>query len=720
MSIKNLFLRHRLLIISIFLFLLLVRILLLHFPLLKNLDLEISILFSFVLSLISGFSGLIFLRKRESTLSIFTINIIVSFGLFIIFLLIDVFLYSCPISEGILFFPIFVITSSTFALALSSIINVFSKLKSRLFLVFIYFFMIAYSLLEYYFEPQLFIFNPPIIYFPGLVYNEIFEIDKRILIYSFSLLFSSVLILLPKILEGNHKRIFSLKNYHFYFLAFFIFSFLFLLSDEIGLSTSQNFLEKKFPIKVETQEFKIFIQDQSTPVQERKLFEYKTQFHFNNLQKIFGYKPSFVKIFIFDSDNSKKQLLGDEVADFTKPWLKQIFVTYNSFDRTIKHEMAHIFLGERTENLFKVAAGFNLGLIEGGAMAIEWNWLENTPEYFTAMINKFYPELDLEKFFTNYTFATQKSSLSYLISGSFCKYLIDKYGLEKFLRFYREGNFSLVYNSDLKIELNEFQNILNQNQFNLTDSLKFKVLFGGQTLFERNCPRAINRLKLKAKKYLYQRLFENAEKIFEKIYKRSKSLEDFTNLIRTKFYQREFNEVIKLSNEGEFLNLYDGINSIYLRIYYSLSLASIGEKEKASQIIQQMKSLNLSSKWNAYFDLILFLISKTELIEKMIELNFKEFIDFLKKEFPNETSVLVNDIDNLNNEQLMKVTRAYSKNFWILQNCFYRYLMLGNFVKAKSIIEDIKSNFLNLNEAEKYQLELIDYVFEKFKSEVMN
>ncbi|MGB9664871.1 MAG: hypothetical protein ACPL25_08145, partial [Ignavibacteria bacterium] len=357
--------------------------------------------------------------------------------------------------------------------------------------------------------------------------------------------------------------------------------------------------------------------------------------------------------------------------------------------------------------------------IEGGAMAIEWDWLENIPEYYVALIKKFSPELDFNKFFNNYSFATQKSSLSYLISGSFCKYLIDKYGLEKFLNFYRDGNFSLVYGSDLRSELSEFQNKLNQYQFNVVDSLKFKVLFGGQTLFERNCPRAINRLKLKAKKYLSLRSFENAEQIFNKIYSMTKDLEAFTNLVRTKFYQKKFSEILVTCDASNFLNSFNGFNSIYLKIYYSLSLAKIGERERAFGLIMQLKSLNISSKWNAYFDLILFLIENSNFIDEMIGGNYNEFLEYLRSKYPDEISILVNDISNLNKEQLLKVTEAYSNNFWILKDCFYRYLMLDNFVKANSTIEVIEANSLILNDAEKYQLELMRFVLSKITKEVM-
>ncbi len=664
--------------------------------------------------------GIFFLQKGERVSSVVAVNIILILGLYILFLIIELVFFSCPLTEGIFFFPLFVIPAVVFSLSLSSIVIIYSKWKSILLLLLIYISLIIYSLVEYYFEPQLFLFNPLVIYFPGLVYNEIFSIDHRILLYTTGLLLASFLILLPKILEEKNKKIFELSNYHFYVPVILIFSFLFIFSDEMGLSTSQQFLKSKFPERIIEQDFEIFIQDKNITDAQKKLLEYKTQFHLNQLEKIFGYKTSKIQIFIFDSDTSKKQLLGDEVADFTKPWLKQIFVTQNSFDQTIKHELAHIFLGERTKNLFKVAAGFNLGLIEGGAMAIEWDWLENTPDYYAAMIRNYSPELDFEQFFNSYSFATQKSSLSYIISGSFSNYLIKKYGLEKFLKFYSDGNFFKVYNSDLKTELNDFQKILNRYEFNVYDSLKVKVLFGGQTLFERKCPRAINRIKFKAKKFLAQKSFAVAEDIFKKIYLRTKDIDAFTNLVRLKFLQRKFNEVIATCNESEYLNSLNGFNSIYLRIYYSLSLARTGEKEKALKLINELKSLNISSSWNVYFDLILFLIEKSDLIEKMTGKNFRNFLIDLKTNFPNESSVLVNDIDNLSSEQLSKVTETYSNNFWILKECFYRYLMLGNFVKANSVIETLKINFSNFNNPEKYQFDLMIFVFEKFKKEAKN
>ena len=716
MSIKNFILKYCYSFFLIFLFLVALRIFLLQFPLLKNLDLEIAILYSLIFSIISGFGGLFFLSKGERLSSILFLNFIFIVFLFIIFLLIELFFYKCPISEGVLFFPLFLITSSIFSLALSSIYFSAGKKKGFLLLSLSYIALILYSLIEYYFEPQLFLFNPLVIYYPGLVYNEVFEIERRILIYTAGLLVGSLTILMPKLLDDPESKLPNINQPFFYIFSILIFSLMFLFSDELGLSTSQKFLEHKFPLKIINHNYEILIQDKSISDIERKLIELKVQFHYQSLVKIFGYEVSGIQIFIFDSDKSKKEFLGDEVADFTKPWLKQIFVTKRSFDQTIKHELAHIFFGESSKNLFKVASRFNLGLIEGGAMAIEWDWLENTPDYYSAMIKRFSPELDLEKFFDNYTFATQKSSLSYLISGAFCKFLIEKYGLKKFLEFYREGDYSKVFSNDLKNDLNEFSSRLNSFHFTANDSLKFKVLFGGQTLFERKCPRSIGRMKLKAKKMLAEKSFKKAEEIFRDIYQKTSDQDAFMNLIRTKFYQKKFDEVIKESKSNEVINQFNGFSSVYLKIYYALSLARTGNQEKAKEIISQLKSLNISSSWNSYFNLILFLISEPELIDYLIEKNLNQMLSDLKKKFSEETSILVNDLENLNDQELDKVLQTYRYNPWILKDCFYRYIMLGNFTKANSIIEMINNEFPEINEAFQYQLDLMTFILEKLET----
>jgi len=91
------------------------------------------------------------------------------------------------------------------------------------------------------------------------------------------------------------------------------------------------------------------------------------------------------------------------------------------------------------------------------------------------------------------------------------------------------------------------------------------------------------------------------------------------------------------------------------------------------------------------------------------------YLEDLKKKFSEETSILVNDLENLNDQELDKVLQTYRYNPWILKDCFYRYIMLGNFTKANSIIEMINNEFPEINEAFQYQLDLMTFILEKLE-----
>lgn len=708
MNIKKLFLSH---LFEFLLLLLLIglRLIFLQIPLLKNLDLEVSIFYALLFSIISGIGTLYFERKNKDLLKFFSRLIIIQLGLFVVFIFIELLICDCPLTNGIFFFPLFSITATVFWGSVSIlVINLFDKFR-LLILLLVYFFFFAYSLFEYYFEPQLFLYNPLIIFFPGLVYNDFFELNFSILIYSASLLIGSLSILSLNLLKTKIRLNQNSQN-QLKIIPILVYSFLFVNSDQIGLSTDQLKLKSHFSTQINDGGIKIYFESNDISKLNQLIYLEKTKFHFNQLSQQLKYDIPYVEIYIFNSDESKKRMLGDEKADFSKPWLNQIFVTENSFDQTIKHELAHIFLGKSTNNLFKVAADFNLTLIEGGAMALEWEWLENEPIYYAALINKFLSPVNPEKLFNTYSFITNLSSISYIYAGSFIKHLIDKYGIEKFLVFYRTNDFYRSCQKDLQTEIRVFQNKLESIPLTYEDSLKALVLFGGKSMFYNNCPRSFARLLKEGQNLFNQRNFNEAEQIFLKLYNKTNDIKYFANLVRCKFYNKKFSEVIKLIENSQWSYQTHTINSIYLNIFYALSLAEIREQQKANSKIDFLKKLKISSNWSNYFDLIEFISLRPEYILKMTDLSYNQLLKILLKNFPEENIVLKNSIHLLESEQLDIVIKNNSDDFWILEPCFFRYIELANFVKAQEIIHLIKTNLSNLNQVHNYHLNMMDYV----------
>ncbi len=714
MSIKRIFFRYKTLLSIVFLFLISVRVLLLKFPLFKNLDLELAIVYAPFFSILSAFLGLYLLKRNEKVWQILGLIVSIIFLLTFIFLLLELLINKCPLNIGFLFFPLFTITTTLFGLSTALIFNLFEGLKSWLLLLLTYSILFSYSLLVYYFEPQLFLFNPIYVFFPGLVYNEIFEIDLRIIIYTILLSLSSFLIMLNFILKDfGDSRIYQKFGIHLKLIPIFLFVLLYLTSDMFGLSTSQKKLDQYFPYNFHGNGFEVYFENSNLKTIEKAIYHYSVDFHYQQLKKNTKKEPKKIKIYIFKDEESKNKLLGDEVADFTKPWQKQIFVTENSFRETIKHELAHVFLGEASDNIFKIAGNLNLGLIEGGAMALEWEWSENSPDFYAALINRFIGKFKASDFFSNYSFATRQSYLSYIISGSFCKYLIDTYGLEKFFEFYRTAEFELAYQKNIQ---NEFENFLNKlENFSLSeqDSLTALVLFGGKTIFEKRCPRAIARMSKRAKELIDFKEYTKAEKLIQKIYDLSKDIEAYSTLIRIKFFKKEYNDVVKLYRNSKYYNEFNGLSLVRAKIIYALSLIKIGESDEAIKILESLKSLKLSTLWNSYVNMFVIFVKYPKMIELISEKPTSWLKDISNADINEIWFVWKYLIDCLSSEQLNVVVQNSSENFWILRRCFYRYLRLENFEGAKKVINLIQTYNLVSNEVQKYQFDLMKYILLK-------
>lgn len=492
--------------------------------------------------------------------------------------------------------------------------------------------------------------------------------------------------------------------------SIFIVVILFVFHDQLGFSTSTSKLVKAFPIRIQSNNYIIYFENEKIQGTQKLIIQGETEFHINFLKSLFNFVPQQIEIFVFKSEQSKKKYVGDETADFTKPWLKQIFVTEETYQQTLKHELSHVFLGEKTTSIFSVPVNFNLALIEGGAMAFEWDWLENTPHYYSALIDRYVSPISIQEIFSNYNFLRKQSQVSYLISGSFCRYLIDSFGMEKFLRFYNSGNFEKIYGINLAFIEEKYLNFIRRFDLSFDDSLKAKILFSGRSMFERECVRSLARLERKAIQELRNRNFQFAEKLLYKIYDKSGSEKALLNLIASKFYQSKFGEVIALfeifNSEGSY-----GLRVIQAKIYYAYSLMMIGEKERAISLFEELAKIKISSDWEAYIRFKIFIGQSPDLISKLINLPLSDFYYDIFKAYHNEPAVLNYLIDYINEQQLDILIKT-SKDFWTLKRCFYRSIDLGNFEKVKIIIDKILQ-IDKLNEVEKYELDLMNYLFER-------
>jgi tetratricopeptide (TPR) repeat protein len=154
-------------------------------------------------------------------------------------------------------------------------------------------------------------------------------------------------------------------------------------------------------------------------------------------------KPPLIMCYIYPTKQQKTRLTGVGGSVFAKPWQSQIHVEYSKNDiNALKHELTHILAGEFGRPIVNIS--LQTGLCEGLSEAVEWEAGTLTHHQWAKEIIKGEIDHRASPVYTmrNDGFWSQRITVSYYISGSFVRWLIDTYGIEKFKNtFHQAGLF---------------------------------------------------------------------------------------------------------------------------------------------------------------------------------------------------------------------------------------------------------------------------------------
>ncbi|MBK6681006.1 MAG: hypothetical protein IPG53_13765 [Ignavibacteriales bacterium] len=136
------------------------------------------------------------------------------------------------------------------------------------------------------------------------------------------------------------------------------------ISQEAGIVTPKEKLTEHFKDGIITKHFLILSEELMTP-SERVYYAHLHETYYEELLSFYEVKPvRHLQSVIFSSSATKKKYLGIENADAAKPWLGQAYTTRSNIERSLKHELAHLFTSEFGWSIFKIAGLFNPALIE--------------------------------------------------------------------------------------------------------------------------------------------------------------------------------------------------------------------------------------------------------------------------------------------------------------------------------------------------------------------
>jgi hypothetical protein len=391
----------------------------------------------------------------------------------------------CSFTDGFLFYLFITLPSVLGGSSIGLLVyTAIDKYRRPAFLA-IFFLLILIPVFEFYFNPQVYFFTPLIGYLPGIIYDEGISINSHIVLYRFFnvIYFGSIFFVSLMLIGKRLKYRLMLASSAAAAAAFFL-----IASPSLGFSTTKGRLVNELDKKIETANFEIYFSkriDDNTI----RLISLQHEFYYTELKEYFNSEPSQkLTSYVFYDRLEKKALMGSENADVAKPWLYQIFTTYET--SSLKHELAHLFTAEFGKGMLKVADNYNPSLIEGVAMAADPVYGEYNIDYMAALAYNNGYKTDLSKLYNHYNFFAQNSSLSYIYAGSFTKFIIDNYGIEKFKKLYSNLNFEKIYGKSFNEITKEFYNYLRtiEDSYNVHAA---NYYFGRKSIFFKNCPRYV-------------------------------------------------------------------------------------------------------------------------------------------------------------------------------------------------------------------------------------
>ncbi|NNJ52989.1 MAG: hypothetical protein HKP17_07440 [Ignavibacteriaceae bacterium] len=380
--------------------------------------------------------------------------------------------------------------------------------------------------------------------------------------------------------------------------------------------------------KIETKHFIIFA-DKRIEKDDLKFIALNQEYFYKKLSKFltveFGEK---INSFIFKSSDQKKELFGSGNADVAKPWQNRVYVSMDSWESSLEHEIAHCFAGKFGWGIFKVAADFNPALIEGVAEACDGIYDEMNIHFLASIAHKNSFKVSVANLFSSFSFFGNVSGLSYIYSGSYVQFLIEKFGVEKVKQYYRSNNFKQTFEIDItEVEIEYFEFL---NSFSVKDwQAKANYYFGRQSLIQKVCPRYISDRIADAWYLINQKNYEDAEQLLNEVLEKTDNYSAIVGLSVIYENYDSLNSAIRILEEK--LEIFKNTSYEYNLIFRLADLlVKAGRFEEAKVNFETLKNSKPNLRLELLAQLRLILMKEEKISDYVFGSDYDKY--FLLKE----------------------------------------------------------------------------------------
>jgi hypothetical protein len=437
-------------------------------------------------------------------------------------LLLALFRHNCGLLDGIAWYLLLVPASALISVVLAVVAC--TLVERRWVRLLLFLLLLSLPLLrgahEAYWGPHIFMYAWQVGFFPGGSWDAELPISGTLVIYRLGhLLVAGTLLLVSfeyaRTLHGPVQRrrsdVAALGA-----LVGIIALVLIPLRSELGLTRTHEWLRQELGDSLHTRFTTIYYDRSRTDSLDIWRAANQADFHVDEHARTLKLDTATLErftLYLYPSPQEEKRMVGTSSAAFTKPWLGMLNMPIKRAEGTLRHELAHLMLAP-FGGLLGVST--SQGLLEGSAMALENKYGNHTLYEYARAMYHFELAPPVEEIMSIGGFSSRRSSLSYVLAGSFSRWLMDRYGAERYLHAYSWGDFEEAYGRSLHELSDEYQAFIDSLPAP-SSSYRPTILyhFGGGSFFFQKCLRRIGSLNAEGYEALAAERYEKALMLFK-------------------------------------------------------------------------------------------------------------------------------------------------------------------------------------------------------------
>ena len=294
----------------------------------------------------------------------------------------------------------------------------------------------------------------------------------------------------------------------------------------LGMEIDRGHLEEELGVRHETEHFVIHVRPGTWHAEQVEAIGEDHEFRYHQLRSLYGRAPlpegERIRSYVYPSAKVKGRLMGGRRTMVAKLWLGEMHILYPNLGYPVlTHELSHVFSRPFGAGPMDLSVRFgvlpNMGLVEGLAEATSWRRRELSLHEWSAAMRRLDIAPDIRSLVGAEGFYVSSSSKAYALMGSFASYLIERYGVERFLAAYPRADFEGAYGRPVGELVAEWEGFVDGQALQDEVLPLAEFYFDRKSIFTKVCARTIAALRDEARDLSARRRLDEALSCYSQI-----------------------------------------------------------------------------------------------------------------------------------------------------------------------------------------------------------